>query len=139
MGRAVGIDLGTTNSCIATLEGGQPTVIVNAEGARTTPSVVAFSKSGVLDRFFGLYEKWLTETRREHSPERLRHWLAQEYTGGWCDARFEKVQCRFDSARVGEPLAYDLVLRNTSDSPWRSGAAQRSSSRWSSRAWTDEG
>ena len=46
MGRAVGIDLGTTNSCIATLEGGQPTVIVNAEGMRTTPSVVAFSKSG---------------------------------------------------------------------------------------------
>ena len=46
MGRAVGIDLGTTNSCIATLEGGLPTVIVNAEGARTTPSVVAFSKSG---------------------------------------------------------------------------------------------
>ena len=46
MARAVGIDLGTTNSCIATLEGGQPTVIVNAEGARTTPSVVAFSKSG---------------------------------------------------------------------------------------------
>ena len=46
MGRAVGIDLGTTNSCIATLEGGEPTVIVNAEGSRTTPSVVAFSKSG---------------------------------------------------------------------------------------------
>ena len=46
MGRAVGIDLGTTNSCIATLEGGEPTVIVNAEGMRTTPSVVAFSKSG---------------------------------------------------------------------------------------------
>ena len=46
MGRAVGIDLGTTNSCIATLEGGEPTVIENAEGARTTPSVVAFSKSG---------------------------------------------------------------------------------------------
>lgn len=46
MGRAVGIDLGTTNSCIATLEGGQPTVIVNAEGQRTTPSVVAFGKNG---------------------------------------------------------------------------------------------
>ena len=46
MARAVGIDLGTTNSCIATLEGGQPTVIVNAEGARTTPSVVAFTDSG---------------------------------------------------------------------------------------------
>ena len=46
MARAVGIDLGTTNSCIATLEGGEPTVIVNAEGARTTPSVVAFKKDG---------------------------------------------------------------------------------------------
>lgn len=46
MGRAVGIDLGTTNSVVAVLEGGEPTVIANAEGARTTPSVVAFSKSG---------------------------------------------------------------------------------------------
>ncbi len=46
MARAVGIDLGTTNSVIAVLEGGEPTVIPNAEGARTTPSVVAFTKSG---------------------------------------------------------------------------------------------
>ncbi|MDR2566962.1 MAG: molecular chaperone DnaK [Bifidobacteriaceae bacterium] len=46
MARAVGIDLGTTNSVVATLEGGEPTVITNAEGQRTTPSVVAFSKSG---------------------------------------------------------------------------------------------
>ncbi len=46
MARAVGIDLGTTNSCVAVLEGGEPTVIPNAEGARTTPSVVAFSKTG---------------------------------------------------------------------------------------------
>jgi molecular chaperone DnaK len=46
MARAVGIDLGTTNSCVAILEGGEPTVIANAEGARTTPSVVAFAKSG---------------------------------------------------------------------------------------------
>lgn len=46
MARAVGIDLGTTNSVVAVLEGGEPTVIANAEGARTTPSVVAFTKSG---------------------------------------------------------------------------------------------
>ncbi|MGW6228243.1 molecular chaperone DnaK [Cellulosimicrobium cellulans] len=46
MGRAVGIDLGTTNSVVAVLEGGEPTVIANAEGSRTTPSVVAFSKTG---------------------------------------------------------------------------------------------
>ena len=46
MARAVGIDLGTTNSVVSTLEGGEPEVIPNAEGARTTPSVVAFSKDG---------------------------------------------------------------------------------------------
>src|ERR1700726_4195683 len=46
MAKAVGIDLGTTNSVIATVEGGQPTVIPNAEGSRTTPSVVAFTEQG---------------------------------------------------------------------------------------------
>ena len=62
MSKIIGIDLGTTNSCVAVMEGGEPTVIANAEGARTTPSVVAFSKNG--ERLVGQVAK------RQASPTR---------------------------------------------------------------------
>ena len=55
MARTIGIDLGTTNSCMAILEGGDPVVIENAEGARTTPSVVAFTQGG--ERLVGTVAK----------------------------------------------------------------------------------
>ena len=55
MAKTIGIDLGTTNSCMAVLEGGEPTVIENAEGGRTTPSVVAFTQSG--ERLVGTVAK----------------------------------------------------------------------------------
>ena len=54
MAKTIGIDLGTTNSCVAVIEGGEPVVIANVEGNRTTPSVVGFSKSG--ERLVGQLE-----------------------------------------------------------------------------------
>ena len=55
MGKTIGIDLGTTNSCFAVMEGGEPTVLENAEGGRTTPSVVAFTEGG--ERLVGTVAK----------------------------------------------------------------------------------
>ena len=60
MGKIIGIDLGTTNSCVAVIEGGEPVIITNAEGSRTTPSVVAFSQSG--ERMVGHVAKRLAIT-----------------------------------------------------------------------------
>ena len=64
MGKIIGIDLGTTNSCVAVLEGGEAVVIANAEGGRTTPSVVAFSKTG--ERMVGQVAKRQAVQCRPH-------------------------------------------------------------------------
>ena len=64
-GPVIGIDLGTTNSCVATLEGGKPIVIPNSEGSRTTPSVVAFSKGG--ERLVGITAKRQAVTNSERT------------------------------------------------------------------------
>ncbi|GHC57927.1 molecular chaperone DnaK [Streptomyces flavofungini] len=78
MTRAVGIDLGTTNSVVAVLEGGEPTVIANAEGARTTPSVVAFAKSG--DVLVGEVAKRQAVTNVERTARSVKRHMGD---GGW--------------------------------------------------------
>ena len=65
MGKIIGIDLGTTNSCVAVMEGGEPVVIPNAEGNRTTPSVVAFSKNG--ERLVGQIAKRQAVTNHDRT------------------------------------------------------------------------
>ena len=70
MSKIIGIDLGTTNSCVAVMEGGQPTVITNAEGVRTTPSVVAFTKSG--ERLIGEPAKRQAVTNSENTISSIK-------------------------------------------------------------------
>ena len=70
MGKIIGIDLGTTNSCVAVMEGGKPTVITNAEGVRTTPSVVAFTKTD--ERIVGEPAKRQAVTNAEKTISSIR-------------------------------------------------------------------
>ena len=70
MGKIIGIDLGTTNSCVAVMEGGEPVVIANAEGARTTPSVVAFAKNG--ERLVGQVAKRQAITNPDHTVSSIK-------------------------------------------------------------------
>ena len=95
MGRAVGIDLGTTNSCIATLEGGQPTVIVNAEGARTTPSVVAFSKSGEI--LVGEVAKRQAVTNVDRTISSVKRHMGTDWSFGVDDKKYSPQEI---SARI---------------------------------------
>ncbi len=78
MGKIIGIDLGTTNSCVAVMEGGEPVVIPNAEGARTTPSVVAFSKSG--ERMVGQVAKRQAITNPERTVISIKREMGTSYT-----------------------------------------------------------
>ncbi len=70
MSKIIGIDLGTTNSCVAVMEGGKPTVIANTEGARTTPSVVAFTKTG--ERLVGEPAKRQAVTNAENTISSIK-------------------------------------------------------------------
>ena len=77
MGKVIGIDLGTTNSCVAVMEGGDPVVIANAEGLRTTPSVVAFSKNG--DRLVGDVAKRQAATNVSRTISSIKRQMGSNY------------------------------------------------------------
>ncbi len=77
MGKIIGIDLGTTNSCVAVLEGGEAVVIANAEGARTTPSVVAFSKTG--ERMVGQVAKRQAVTNADRTISSIKRHMGENY------------------------------------------------------------
>ena len=77
MAKIIGIDLGTTNSCVAVIEGGEPVVIANAEGARTTPSVVAFSKTG--ERMVGQVAKRQAVTNPDRTIASIKRQMGSNY------------------------------------------------------------
>ena len=77
MGKIIGIDLGTTNSCVAVLEGGEPTVITSSEGGRTTPSIVAFTKDG--DRLVGQPAKRQAVTNPENTIFSIKRFMGRMY------------------------------------------------------------
>ncbi|MEE1280691.1 MAG: Hsp70 family protein, partial [Acutalibacteraceae bacterium] len=77
MAKTIGIDLGTTNSCVAVIEGGEPVVIANAEGARTTPSVVAFSKTG--ERMVGQVAKRQAVTNPDRTIASIKREMGTDY------------------------------------------------------------
>ena len=78
MGKVIGIDLGTTNSCVAVLEGGEPVVIANAEGNRTTPSVVGFTKAG--ERLVGETAKRQAITNPERTIASIKRYMGTDHT-----------------------------------------------------------
>jgi molecular chaperone DnaK len=102
MARAVGIDLGTTNSVVAVLEGGEPTVIANAEGGRTTPSVVAFAKSG--EPLVGEVAKRQAVTNVERTIRSVKRHMGTDWTVNIDDKKYTAQEI---SARVLQKLKRD--------------------------------
>ena len=100
MGRTIGIDLGTTNSCVSVIEGDDPVVIPNAEGSRTTPSIVAFTEDG--ERLVGQVAKRQAETNAEHTVTAVKRLIGQKF-------EHEEVQVAIDES------AYPIVESDKGD------------------------
>lgn len=101
MAKIIGIDLGTTNSCVAIVEGGEPTVIPNAEGGRTTPSVVAFTKKG--ERLVGVTAKRQAVTNPEKTVYSIKRFMGRRYNEVGreiSEVPYKVIPGENDSARV---------------------------------------
>src|SRR6187200_2566911 len=103
MARAVGIDLGTTNSAVAVLEGGEPTIIANAEGGRTTPSVVAFSKGGEV--LVGEIAKRQAVTNADRTIRSVKRHMGTDWRSDDIDGK--KYNAQEISARILQKLKRD--------------------------------
>ena len=116
MARAVGIDLGTTNSAIAVLEGGEPTIIPNAEGARTTPSVVAFSKTGEVlvgeiakRQAVTNVDRTISSVKRHMGTDWTTEIDGKKYTAQEISARILQKLKRDAEAYLGEPVTEAVI------------------------------
>src|ERR1700750_647564 len=92
MAKTIGIDLGTTNSCMAVLEGGEPTVIENSEGGRTTPSVVAFTQSG--ERLVGTVAKRQAVTNPQNTIFSIKRFMVRKEAAGRPKCARKRRSCR---------------------------------------------
>ena len=112
MGKVIGIDLGTTNSCVAVLEGGQPVVISNSEGGRTTPSMVGFGKAG--DRLVGQLAKRQSVTNAENTIFSIKRFIGRR----WDDTQTERSRVPYNCAK-GKDNTVDVQIQERNYTPPR--------------------
>lgn len=105
MGKVIGIDLGTTNSCVAVLEGGQPIVISNSEGGRTTPSIVGFGKYG--DRIIGQLGKRQVVTNAENTVYSIKRFIGRR----WEDTEEERSRVPYNCVK-GKDDTVNVKIRD---------------------------
>jgi molecular chaperone DnaK len=110
MGKVIGIDLGTTNSCVAVLEGGQPVVILNSEGGRTTPSIVGFGKAG--DRLVGQLAKRQAVTNAENTIFSIKRFIGRR----WDDTQTERTRVPYVCVK-GKDDTVDVQIRGRNYTP----------------------
>ncbi|WP_204152580.1 molecular chaperone DnaK [Leptolyngbya sp. CCY15150] len=110
MGKVIGIDLGTTNSCVSVLEGGQPVVISNSEGGRTTPSIVGFGKSG--ERLVGQLAKRQAVTNAENTVFSIKRFIGRR----WDDTATERSRVSYTCVK-GKDDTVDVQIRGRTYTP----------------------